>query len=216
MSFGAAQKSENLVRESEDAGVADFLDFDFNHGGAVSAFIVACEWILLLIGEWYRVGGTNANISIREGFSLAIACMASALDVVSYVLEKTGLLPAMRLQKLVYYAQSWSLVWDEKPLFQSRVEAWTNSPIAVGLYDAHRGQFEVERISGGHSESLSDVQRETIDKVLKFYGDRPAQWLSDLTHMEEPWRDARKGLAPGEHGGREITHAAMAEYYGSL
>jgi len=52
--------------------------------------------------------------------------------------------------------------------------------------------------------------------VLKFYGDRTAQWLSDLTHRERPWKEARKGLAPGERGNREITHQAMAGYYSSI
>jgi hypothetical protein len=50
----------------------------------------------------------------------------------------------------------------------------------------------------------------------KEHGDKPALWLSNLTHQEDPWINARRGLAPGEKGEREITHAAMAEYYGSL
>ena len=30
----------------------------------------------------------------------------------------------MKLQKLVYYSQAWSLIWDEKPLFEEEIEAW--------------------------------------------------------------------------------------------
>jgi len=40
--------------------------------------------------------------------------------------------------------------------------------------------------------------------------------LSDLTQLEAPWREARKGLSDAERGDREITWAAMAEYYESL
>jgi uncharacterized phage-associated protein len=58
--------------------------------------------------------------------------------------------------------------------------------------------------------------RETIDVVLKTYARRNAQWLSELTHREAPWRNARRGVAPGEPGHTEITHEAMAEYYSSL
>jgi len=43
-----------------------------------------------------------------------------------------------------------------------------------------------------------------------------SQQLSDLTHQEDPWRSARKGLAPGERGNSTITKAAMAEFYSSL
>ena len=31
-------------------------------------------------------------------------------DVVKYILNQTGPIPAMKLQKLVYYCQAWSLV----------------------------------------------------------------------------------------------------------
>jgi len=52
--------------------------------------------------------------------------------------------------------------------------------------------------------------------VLNHYGAKSAFWLSEATHMEAPWRDARGDLAPSDRSTREITRAAMAEYYGSL
>lgn len=54
--------------------------------------------------------------------------------------------------------------------------------------------------------------------MLDFYGDKTAQWLSELTHQEEPWHRAREraGLRLGERGSEEITHEAMANYYSSL
>jgi uncharacterized phage-associated protein len=142
--------------------------------------------------------------------------MATVLDVAAYILEKAGPMPAMKLQKLVYYSQAWSLVWDDKPLFPNRIEAWANGPVVRDLYEAHRGQFQVTRLACGNPAALSLSECETIDGVLRFYGDKPGQWLSDLTHREEPWRESRNGLAPGEYSDREITHAQLAEYYGSL
>jgi uncharacterized phage-associated protein len=59
-------------------------------------------------------------------------------------------------------------------------------------------------------------EKETIDAVLNYYGDKSSQWLSDLTHREDPWRDARNGTADGERSNVEITHGAMADYYGNL
>lgn len=142
--------------------------------------------------------------------------MVTVLDVASYILNKQGSMTAMKLQKLVYYAQAWSLVWDEKRLFRNQVKAWANGPVVPVLYQAHRGQFTVSRISGGDSRNLSIVQKNTVDAVLNYYGDKSSQWLSDLTHSELPWQDARSGLNPGQRGCREITPVAMAEYYSSL
>ncbi len=37
--------------------------------------------------------------------------MANAKDVAQYILEKQGEMTSIKLQKLVYYTQAWSLVW---------------------------------------------------------------------------------------------------------
>ncbi|MGK7944953.1 MAG: Panacea domain-containing protein [Microcystaceae cyanobacterium] len=142
--------------------------------------------------------------------------MATSHDVATYILNQKSPITAIKLQKLVYYAQAWSLVWDEKPLFQERIEAWANGPVIPELYECHRGQFEVESLSVGDPDNLTNTQKETIDEVLNFYGDKSSQWLSELTHKEMPWIQARQGLAPGERGNQEITLDSMAEYYGSL
>ena len=124
---------------------------------------------------------------------------------------------AMKLQKLVYYSQAWSLVWDEKPLFGERIRAWANGPVTPDLYRAHQGAFTVKPGDiDGDLSALGDDEHKTVDAVLKYYGDKTSQWLSELTHVESPWVDARAGLPPGERGNNEITHATMAEYYGSL
>lgn len=144
--------------------------------------------------------------------------MATAFDVAAYILRKKGTMTAMKLQKLLYYAQAWSLVWDEQPLFDNTIQAWANGPVVPAIYNYHRGQYFVsaDDFPTANPDVLEGAQRETVDAVLAHYGDRSAQWLIDLTHSEEPWKQARAGLAPGERGNREITLASMADYYSSL
>lgn len=142
--------------------------------------------------------------------------MASAHDVAAYITDKRGEMSVMKLQKLVYYSQAWHLVWEEKLLFSDRIEAWANGPVAPSLYREHRGKFKVKTWPKGNPAKLSLKQAESVDAVLKFYGPKSAHYLSDLTHSEAPWRDARKGLTPSARSSREITPAAMAEFYGSL
>ena len=141
-----------------------------------------------------------------------------ANDVAAYILRNQGSMPAMKLQKLVYYSLAWSLVWDDEPLFEETIEAWANGPVIRELYDAHRGRFSVSSIPNGDSDLLDRDQRETVDAVLQFYGDKSSQWLSDLTHMEAPWRDAREnnGVGSGERGRAPITHSSLHEYYSTL
>jgi len=142
--------------------------------------------------------------------------MVSAHDVAAYILKKHAPMSAMKLQKLVYYSQAWSLVWDDRPLFKEKIEAWANGPVVRELYEEHRGQFNIARWPKGAAGNLDKDGAETVDAVLRYYGDKSAQWLSDLTHSEAPWKDAREGLSDGVRGDREITLDAMAEYYSSL
>lgn len=142
--------------------------------------------------------------------------MADVFDVAAYILKKKKALTAMKLQKLVYYAQAWSLVWDEKPLFRNRIEAWANGPVVPDLYAAHRGEFTITSEPQGDASKLDRDERETVDAVLRDYGDKTATWLSALTHKEDPWVEAREGISEGERSNRQITDAAMTEYYGNL
>ena len=144
--------------------------------------------------------------------------MASVFDVAQYILQKQDTITAMKLQKLVYYCQAWSLVWDEKPLFNETIAAWASGPVVRELYNAHKGMFAVtsSSLQKGNSDNLTLVQKETVDAVLDFYGDKSAQWLSDLTHIEAPWKSARKGFQEGENCDNEITIASMCEYYSEI
>jgi len=144
--------------------------------------------------------------------------MANVFDVAKYVLKKLHGTTHMKLQKLVYYSQAWSLIWDETPLFESRIEAWANGPVSPELYAKLRGSFQVDEnnLVLGNVEALTESEKETVEAVLKEYGDKGSQWLSDLTHLEKPWQESRQGLGPGDNGSQTITHASMAEYYGSL
>ena len=141
-----------------------------------------------------------------------------AVDVAAYILAERGAMTAWKLQKLVYYCQAWSLVWDDMPLFREDVQAWANGPVVPALYEEHKGQFEVDCIPAGDPSVLNEEGRETVDAVLRFYGDKSGAWLRKLTHLERPWRETRKrsGLGPGERGDEVIPHIDMAEYYEGL
>lgn len=142
--------------------------------------------------------------------------MASVLNVAQYILEKQGEMTAMKLQKLVYYSQAWHIAWTDNVLFDSRIEAWADGPVTPELFAKHRGFFRVSTIRGAASTELSEDERDTIDRVLSFYADKSPQWLSDLTHIEDPWKDARRGVPDRMASQNEITPRAMGEYYSSL
>lgn len=143
--------------------------------------------------------------------------MANIFDTAKYILEQAGTMSTMKLQKLCYYAQAWSLVWDDKPLFEEDFEAWANGPVCRDLFYKTQGQYSVsaDDETGGHG-NLSEEEKDTINHVLEHYGEHNAQWLSQLTHMEEPWKQARKGVPDNVGCNNIITKESMALYYGGL
>lgn len=144
--------------------------------------------------------------------------MARVKDVARYILERQGgHMSTMKLQKLVYYSQAWNLVWDEKPLFTSRIEAWANGPVTRELYECHRGEFTASvTMFPGDSNTLTTDEKETIDAVLDAYGHLSGQQLSDLSHSERPWREAREGVTDGAPSTNEVSKEVMQDFYSAL
>jgi uncharacterized phage-associated protein len=142
--------------------------------------------------------------------------MASVHDVAAYILKKRGAMSTMKLQKLCYYSQGWSLAWDEKPLFREPIRAWANGPVVYELFDGHRRRFRVASWPKGDAGNLTKDERDTIDAVLWAYGDLTGQQLSDMSHAERPWIEARAGLPTGAASTAVIDLVSMQDYFGAL
>lgn len=165
-----------------------------------------------------NIGGYTMLCSDYLPPKVESASDVTVFDVANYILERLGTMTAMKLQKLVYYSQAWSLVWDEEPLFQEEFQAWANGAVSPALYDRHRGIFKVTKdiVSDGNSNNLTDNQKDTVNKVLEFYGKYTAQQLSDINHQEDPWLKARGNLPLGQRSTTVISIADMAEYYSGI
>jgi uncharacterized phage-associated protein len=137
--------------------------------------------------------------------------MATVYDVAEAIVQRVpdARRDWMRLQKLVYYAQAWSLVWDDRPLFGDQIEAWKDGPVVAKLYGAmkHEGGF------AGDPSVLDAAAHETIDAVVSAYGQKPAAWLSELTHREAPWVAARGGLPPSARSKAPIDQKVIRACY---
>lgn len=147
--------------------------------------------------------------------------MASIVKTAKYILEKMGTMSTMKLQKLCYYSQAWTLAWDEVPLFNEDFEAWANGPVCRSLFDLHKGKFLIsadDLPESSEAECLSDSERANINKVLEFYGDKEGHWLSELTHKERPWKEARQkaNVLPGDSCNEIITKESIEDYYAGL
>ena len=120
-------------------------------------------------------------------------------------------LTPMKLIKLVYIAYAWHLALHSKPLFNEKIEAWPYGPVIPSLYHEFKrfGNTRItEYLAADFDMDKNYVDYPIIDyekhtgtsgilyAVWKFYKHYSAYELSELTHMGEAWKDARKKGEP--------------------
>jgi uncharacterized phage-associated protein len=126
--------------------------------------------------------------------------------------EKNIEITNLKLQKLLYYAQAWSLVLRKEPLFEADFEAWVHGPVVPSVFRRFKGNRW-----NPIAEKVDPIQDRLIlahlEKVMKVYGGATAGQLERLSHSESPWKNARGALAPDVSSNNEITKESMREYY---
>lgn len=107
------------------------------------------------------------------------------------------ILTPLKLQKLLYFAQGWSYVWDKRRLFNDDFEAWQYGPVNVTVYNKFKkyGRREIPSTEGIDIRKI-DLQNNlkeqiaTIEAVWCEYGFMSASSLVEMTHEQLPWNEA--------------------------
>ena len=123
----------------------------------------------------------------------------------------------LKLQKLCYYGQAWSLALRDVPVFSDPLEAWAHGPAVPSLYKRFRkyGSSAIDPydIVSNPLRDLGGDTKEILLGVWTRYGRLTGTQLRNLTHREEPWVRARGSTPPGEACNAEITHDSMRSFY---
>ena len=145
--------------------------------------------------------------------------MAKALHAAAFLVSRLGTISTFHMQKLLYYAQSCHLALHRKPLFDEPIEAWSNGPVVRDVFVRHQGRFKLKSpwpdaatLRYAEAELPSDAVH-----VLNVVADSLGCWATDAliesTHCENPWVQARHGLAPDAYSDEVMNHDAMLEYF---
>lgn len=143
--------------------------------------------------------------------------MTSALDVARFFVDRgtnDPKLTHLKLQKLVYYAQAWSMVFFGKPLFDESVEAWSNGPAVYLVWKEFNcyGKNLIRDYEYSQA-SFGPEQRQILDLVWEKYGFFSANELWALSHLEAPWIEARGDIPLIEKSREEIPLESMNSYF---
>ena len=144
-------------------------------------------------------------------------------DVAEYFInrakkENSALTPK-KLQKMLYYAQAWFLVFEDKKLFNEKIEAWLHGPAILSIYQKYK-IFGFSPIIKEVNQDILNKIPSSIEKFLsdiwKVYGKFDADYLEILSHNEDPWRKARINVGEFSASKNEITDIAMKTFYKQL
>lgn len=135
----------------------------------------------------------------------------------------------LKLQKLLYYIEAWHIAkFNKETLFESLPEAWVNGPVYREVYKTYKTTFfRNENIYTNLDEialslALSQKQNELgvspeqlklINTVLEAYSKLSDERLVLMTHNEEPWNEARKGLSPIERCENKLSVETIYKYF---
>lgn len=147
--------------------------------------------------------------------------MAKAMEVAKCLLrlaeceDEPDRLSHLRLQKLLYYVQGWSLALRKKPMFPERIEAWAHGPVVRDLYRVFKPYEDsvIPLSKFDDPPKLTKEEAEFTASVWNTHKGYSASYLRALTHKEDPWLEARGNLDPAAACNNEITHDSMRRFF---
>ena len=133
------------------------------------------------------------------------------LDISRYIInkcnEKNYIISNLKLQKLLYFVQGFSMVLNKKKCFDDNIQAWDYGPVCPNAYHRFKKygannippvkQYEDIEFDGVDKiewikkefkeESIDPNTRRLIDAVINTYAKYSASTLVDITHRQLPW-----------------------------
>lgn len=118
-----------------------------------------------------------------------------------------------KLQKICYYIYSWHLAIFQVPIADVEFEAWVHGPVSPTIYNLYKryGWNEIPKYIG-FLPIEEDVLR-FANCVCDYYSQFTADELETMTHLELPWKNARKGTKSYESSKNVISNEDIMVCY---
>ncbi len=133
-------------------------------------------------------------------------------DVSNYILslvepDSGELISNLKMQKLLYYVQGFTLAMLDSPMFSEEIQHWTHGPVVPEAYHAFKNYNTSGIPTPSHLDfsMFSDKQMETMNDVYNVYGQYSAWKLRQLTHEELPWTCTKDNEV--------ISHSLMKDFF---
>ena len=147
-----------------------------------------------------------------------------SIELAYYILGRIKNVKHLKLQKLIYYIEAWHLAVFGESIVRDEFEAWLHGPVSRKVWREFKDASQLYAVITADKDrcrqaerqitrALDEDQVELIEDVLKEYGSKTAYHLEMLTHREQPWIEARKGVPDGAACSTAISKSLMKKYY---
>lgn len=113
-----------------------------------------------------------------------------------------------KLQKVLYRVQGWSLACLGSPLFPETPRAYKNGPVYPSIL-ADDTYYKGSAVAHADTSVLTPDEVLLITSQVSEYLGTTAKQMSDATHEENAWIEARGDLSADASGTESIGHDAM-------
>lgn len=146
--------------------------------------------------------------------------MAKVMDVAKYLINQSTPgtqvnITNLKLQKLLYYAQGFNLAIKDKALFEEEIEAWVHGPVVPEVYSEFK-EYTYNEINGIYDKKeivLTKEEIDLLDNMWNIFQSYSGKVLEEMTHNEEPWKNARNGLGILDYSNHIIEKIIIQQYF---
>lgn len=157
----------------------------------------------------------TAVLQLEELFSVS----EKMLRVIAYIFQQLQEVTPLMLQKMLYFTQGIYFVLYHESLFAEDCEAWVHGPVYPNVYILFK-DFKYDPIDdvrftilGGTLDTLTEQEKHAVDLVVNTFGVFGGKTLERITHNEEPWRKARRGIGADIPSHELIPKDSIQKYY---
>ena len=125
--------------------------------------------------------------------------MYDVQDVAEYVITYSEVkdygISNLKLQKILYLIQAYSLIHTKKPCFSEDIEAWDFGPVIPEVYRKYKqfGSTDIQirfRRLEEVQKGFEKEDRKRIEEIVDRFADFSAADLTILTQNQAPWNEA--------------------------
>ncbi len=141
------------------------------------------------------------------------------ISVISYMFKNSNEITPLALQKLLYFAQGMNMAVNKKALFKENCEAWIHGPVYRNVYQLFK-EFSYNAIDDSKfvifdlaQDELNQEEKKIVDMVMATFGLYSGKVLEQITHAEDPWKNARKGFNSFDASNQIISKESINAYF---